>query len=122
MIFAAVVYCLAALPPFLAQVCLVFGAPWGHLTMGGKWEGALPPRIRPVAAVQATLLLCLMTIALDQGGVTDFGWPSWSLWPALALTYLTTLGNLATPSPRERLYWGPLTLIMSGALSWIAFL
>ena len=119
---AALLYCVAAIPPFLSQLCLMFGAPWAHLTMGGKWNGALPPRIRPLAALQALLLLCLMSVALDAGGVRSFGWPDWSIWPALALTYLTTLGNLATPSRWERLLWGPLTLIMSGALSWIAFL
>ena len=122
MTIAAVVYCLAALPPTLVQIGLAAGAPWGHLTLGGKWPGQLPPRIRAVTAIQALLLITMMTVALDSAGLVPLGWPEVALWITLIITYLSTLANLATPSPRERLYWGPLTLIMSGAITWIAFL
>lgn len=28
------------------HVAMICGAPWGHLTMGGRWPGALPPAAR----------------------------------------------------------------------------
>jgi hypothetical protein len=41
---------------------------------------------------------------------------------ALALTVLTTIANIATPSRPERLLWGPVTLAMSAAAFGLALL
>jgi hypothetical protein len=110
------IYTLAAVPPILAQIGLLLGKPWGHLTMGGRWQGALPPPVRPLAAVQASLLILMASVVLDHSGAIAFGWPGWVIWPVLGLTLLTTLGNLATPSRLERLFWGPMTIIMTLSL------
>lgn len=110
------VYALAIVAPVIGQLGLLFGAPWGHLTMGGRWQGALPLRMRPLAAVQASLLILMACVVLDYSGAMEFGLPNWAIWPVLGLTVLTTIGNLVTPSRPERLFWGPVTVIMTISL------
>ena len=96
--------------------------PLGHLTMGGRWQGQLPAHIRPLTAVQAALLLAMMSVVLDYAGMVNIGWPDWAIWPTLAITLLSTVANLGTPSRMERLLWGPATLLMSASLLWVVFL
>ena len=118
---AAIVYCLAALPPTAVQIALAAGAPLAHLTLGGRWAGRLPAKVRPFAAFQALILIALMSIVLDHQGFIDLGWPNLAIWFAVVVTLLTTIANLITPSRPERLLWGPMTAIMSCAILWIAF-
>lgn len=118
---AAVTYALLAFPPAFVQAALTFGAPWGVLTMGGKFPGALPHRIRLVSALQCVLLLTMALVALDHGGVIEMNWPSWLIWPVLAVTALSTVANLATPSRPERLLWGPIISAMFICIAYLAF-
>lgn len=119
---AAYIFAIAALMPVGMHVGLVMGRPWGHLTMGGRWPGVLPARQRAMAAVQALILVALILVVFDHVDLWPIGLPGWVIWPALVLTLLTTLANLATPSLPERRLWGPVTMIMSCAILVIAFL
>ena len=109
---AAIAYALLVLAPAFVQAALTFGAPWGVLTLGGKWPGRLPVRLRFVTALQCLILLGLGMIALDLGGVLDLGWPRWLVWPFLGITAMSTLANLTTPSRPERRLWGPIMLVL----------
>ena len=44
------------------QLALVAGAPWGHLTQGGRVEGPLPIGARAVALASAVLLAVFIHI------------------------------------------------------------
>ncbi len=112
----AITYAIAAALPLAMQLGLILGAPWGRLTLGGRWPGVLPLAVRPFAGLAALLLIWLITVVLDHAGLIAFGYPDWIIWLALALTILTTIANLATPSRPERMLWGPVTLIMSASL------
>jgi hypothetical protein len=109
---AALAYTALALVAAMFQMALVFGAPWGHMTMAGQYPGRLPPRRRAWALVSALLLGAMALVMLDAAGLLTLGIPAWALWAALGLTALTTVANWITPSRPERLLWGPVTLAM----------
>ena len=112
----AITYAIATALPLAMQLGLILGAPWGRLTLGGRWPGVLPLAVRLLAGLAALLLIWLITVVLDHAGLIAAGYPDWMIWPALALTILTTIANLATPSRPERMLWGPVTVIMSASL------
>ena len=114
-------YGLLALAPAIMQVGLAWCAPWGHLTLGGQYPGVLPPGLRIGALVQSLILLLMAASVTQRAGVLDAGLPDWSIWPALAITVLTTIGNLATPSIPERRLWGPVTVAMLAAILVVIF-
>ena len=98
------------------QWCLTLGAPWGHLTMGGKFEGALPNGLRVAAMVQSFILLGLATLVLSRSGVafpTLADYSGQGAWIAVAVSAVALVLNSITPSRRERLLWAPVTLLMT---------
>lgn len=107
-IFAA--FCLGVL---VFQLCLIGGAPWGHLTQGGSHPGKLPASRRVAAAASACLMLAMAAAILSAAGGWPH-WPRWTGWGTLGLMVLSAGMNLATPSRAERLLWGPVTLAMLG--------
>lgn len=102
---------LAAIAAFV-QVALFFGAPWGVLTMGGRWPGVMPPAARAFSFIQAILLLALAGTVLAQAGLLGAQPPRWMLWVAGVVTVLSAIANNITPSLPERRLWGPITLLM----------
>lgn len=93
------------------QIALILGAPWGHLTQGGANQGSLPPRAR-VAAVLSSVVLVLMACGVLSGAGLWPNWPRWASWLALAMTAVSLVLNLITPSAAERRLWGPVTAVM----------
>lgn len=118
----AITYAVLAGFPTAMQIALAAGAPLGRFTVGGRFPGRLPGPWRALALVQASLLLAMACAMLDRGGVLRLGLPDLSFWTALALTVLTTIANIATPSRPERLLWGPVTLAMTATAIGIALL
>ena len=97
------------------QMALSMGAPLGHLTLGGRYAGALPIPVRFGAAFQGLLILVLAGVVLDHAGVVALDTASWAIWAPVGFMTLSSLGNLITPSPAERRLWAPITLVMLGA-------
>ncbi|GAA6202926.1 hypothetical protein [Aquicoccus sp. SU-CL01552] len=118
----AISYAALAGFPTAMHIALAAGAPLGRFTIGGRFPGRLPGPWRALALVQASLLLAMACAMLDRGGVLRLGLPDAAFWTALALTVLTTIANVATPSRPERLLWGPVTLAMTAAAIGIALL
>lgn len=112
---AATAYAVLAAFPMLAQVALALGAPWGRITMGGRWPGRLPPAARIGAALQAVVLATLATVALDHGGVLDLGLAPAAIWGVVAVACVTAVLNNITPSRMERRLWGLPTVLMAVA-------
>lgn len=111
----AISYAALAGLPIAMQIALAAGAPLGRFTIGGRFPGRLPRPWRALALVQASLLLAMACTMLDRGGVLHLGLPNGAFWTALALSVLTMIANIVTPSRPERLLWGPVTLAMSAA-------
>ena len=83
--------------------------------MGGAFPGVLPPALRAVAAVQACVLALLTGIVVARAGVAL---PLWShaarrwIWLAVALSGISLVLNLITPSSGERILWAPASLLL----------
>jgi hypothetical protein len=87
------------------HLAVILGAPWGRLTMGGRWPGVLPPRARVLSAASAVLTVA-MAVVLWQAG------PAWAVQGVVALMVLSVVGNAATRSEGERRLWLPVSLAM----------
>jgi len=108
---SALIYFAICVGIVLFQVCMIAGAPWGRLTQGGFNSGELPIRNRILAGFSAFLMLSLGLSIVSAAGYWP-GWPIWSGWIALALTVVSAVMNLLTPSLPERMLWAPVTLSM----------
>ncbi len=96
-------------------LALACGAPWGELTMGGKYRGRLPVAMRVACLLQGAVLALLAVIVWCSAGMAGpdlqpqaQGW----IWWVVAFCAVSVALNLATPSPRERKLWAP----VAGAL------
>ena len=108
---AAIVYALCIAGVIIFQICLIAGAPWGHLTQGGSNHGALPRSGKAAAAVSILVLAFMAGGVASAAGLTP-GWPAWTGWTAVAVQAASTLANWATPSKPERRLWAPITTLM----------
>ena len=89
------------------QATLAAGAPLGAHVLGGRYSGALPPRLRAFSAIAAVLLLGFALVTLARAGV--IGWPAGvagllvpASWVVAGFLVVNTLGNLASKSRFER--------------------
>lgn len=93
----------------LFQLALALGAPWGAYTLGGKYPGQLPPKIRLAALVQILIVLLFGAIVLARSGLAlsaIYPFIRVAIWFVMGFFVLGTIANLTTPSKRERLLWG----------------
>ena len=97
------------------HVALLFGAPWGHLTLGGRYDRVLPVKIRLVSAPSAILMSLFIVAVLARGGVAFQGLHRISrmaIWPVVGYCVLGVLLNSVSRSKWERILWVPVTLAM----------
>jgi hypothetical protein len=118
---AAIIYAIVTLGVVAFQIALAAGAPWGAYAMGGASPGQFPPALRIAAIIQAVLLVGMAAVILARAGLVLPGWSRvshWLVWIVVALTALSLILNLITPSPGERALWAPtlsLLLLTTGA-------
>lgn len=97
----------------LFQFCLSIGLPWGAASMGGKYPGVYPQKMRVVAVVNMVLLSVLMMIVLVNAGLILPQFMSFSeiaIWFVVAFYAIGTVLNTITPSKIERI-WAPVAAI-----------
>jgi hypothetical protein len=98
------------------QLALAAGAPWGELTMGGAYRGRLPLPMRAVAATSAALLAGLGAVVAARAGLALPRWRPAArrlIWAVVAYMIVGVVLNAATPSPRERALWLPVTAALA---------
>ena len=111
---AAIIYAIVALGVVAFEIALAAGAPWGAYAMGGASPGQLPPELRIAAIFQAVLLVGMAAVILARAGLILPGWSRvshWLVWIVVALTALSLVLNLISPSAGERAIWTP-TLVL----------
>ena len=97
------------------QLALALGMPWGKLTWGGKFPGALPTHMRAVALISFVLLVAFCVIVSTRAGVLLSEWQPISrilIWVVVAYCALGVIANAATPSRWERRIWLPVVIAM----------
>ena len=97
------------------QLALAAGMPWGEFTLGGKFRGRLPGRIRVVSLFSACLLMLFACIVAASAGLVFHAMhsaASQAIWFVVGYCALGVLANAATPSRRERMLWLPVVSLM----------
>lgn len=89
---AAGLYALLIIAIISFQAALVAGAPWGHLTQGGRYQGQLPLRGRMVAGVSIVLLLCMGAAIATAAGLVHLS-PAWAESVTVGVQTLSTVAN-----------------------------
>lgn len=120
---AALVFTLATLLVILFQLCLAIGLPWGAASMGGKFPGKYPPKMRWVAILNAIVLLVLIMIVVIRAGLIFpelLFYSSIAIWVVVLFALIGTILNSITPSKIERI-WAPVALIQLISSAMVAF-
>lgn len=107
----------------LFQLALALGSPWGEYTVGGRFPGKLPPKMRLAALAQLLILLLFAAVVLARSGLALEGLHSFSrvaIWFVAGFFVLGSIANLTTPSKGERLLWGPVNVALLIAAIFIA--
>jgi hypothetical protein len=97
----------------LFQGCLAAGLPWGKASMGGKYPGKYPPKMRIVAVVNMVVLSLIAAIVLAHANLVFPQLRAISgiaIWVIVIFFVVGTLLNTITPSRIERI-WAPVALI-----------
>ena len=118
---AAILYALIIALVVLFQVCLIFGAPWGQITQGGRYEESLPVGGRVVATLSVPTLIFMAASIISAAGLVP-NWTDWTAYAAIAVQALSTTLNWITPSQKERFLWGPITSIMLLLAAYVVFI
>ena len=117
---AAILYISITVLVIFFQFGLVFGAPWGEFTQGGRFKGALPISGRVIAALSIPLLIFMaLSIASVVGFI--FEWDRWAATATIAFQGVTVILNWITPSRKEKLLWGPVTTVAFGLCSYVIY-
>lgn len=113
--YAAIVYAGLTCGIVAFQLALAAGVPWGAFAMGGAYPGVFPPALRLAAVLQGALLAVFALMVLARAGVTLSAWARVSriaVWVVAALSLVSLVLNLATPSAWERAIWAPVAGVM----------
>ena len=109
----AIIYALSMSIIIIFQGCLAAGLPWGAASMGGKFPGKYPPKMRIVAVINMFVLSFLALIVLSKAGlvlpqITTFA--NYAIWFVVAFGLVSIVLNSITRSKIERI-WVPFTVI-----------
>ena len=114
MILLANIYIVLTIIIVLFQLALVCGAPLGEYTMGGKFPGKLPLKMRIAALIQIFILLLFASVVIAKAGISLEQYHSIGrigIWFVVAFFVLGSIVNLLSPSRKEKLIMGPANLI-----------
>ena len=117
---AAILYAVIVTVVVLFQFCLIFRAPWGRNTQGGRNEGPLPFAGRVIAALSVPMLILMGASITSAAGLIPH-WAGWTAYVAIAVQALSTTLNWITPSQKERRLWGPITSVMLFSAAYVVF-
>jgi hypothetical protein len=97
----------------LFQACLAAGLPWGAASMGGKFPGKYPPKMRLVAILNIFILAFIAVIVLSRAGLIFpqmLAFSKSAIWVVVVFFAIGTIMNAITPSKIERI-WSPVALV-----------
>ena len=116
---AAITYTILMGIVIVFQGCLALGLPWGAASMGGKFPGKYPPKMRVVAVIYMLILASLSLIVLIKAELILhqlFTFSKYAIWFVVIFSIIGTILKSITKSKIERI-WIPV-----GAIQLIASL
>jgi hypothetical protein len=114
MVFTIAIFSTFCVLVALFQLALALGAPWGEYTMGGRFRGQLPPKMRIAALFQIAILFVMVFIVLTRSGVVVnqfYDVSRTAIWFVVFFFVIGSILNLLTPSKKERVVWGPVNIL-----------
>lgn len=111
--FPAIIYSISIGIVVIFQLGLAIGLPWGAASMGGKYPGKYPPKMRIVALVNMLVLSFLTLIVLANSSLLMpelFSFSRYAVWFVVLFSFIGILLNSITPSKIERI-WVPFTIV-----------
>lgn len=110
---SSVTFCVFTGIVIIFQGCLAAGLPWGKASMGGKYPGKYPPKMRMVAVLNMLILAFMAAVVLSEANlmfpqlrlISGIG-----IWVIVVFFVIGTIMNTITPSKIERI-WAPVALI-----------
>jgi len=103
------VYLLLNTIVILFQIALMVGMPWGSASMGGKFPGVYPKKMRIIAGVNVLVIFVFSLIVLTRSGLIFTNLMELSrilIWVVVLFCTAGTILNTITPSRIERI-WAP---------------
>ncbi|MFV1884944.1 MAG: hypothetical protein ACMZ7B_10685 [Balneola sp.] len=110
---SAQIFTVLTLLVIVFQACLAAGLPWGAASMGGKFSGTYPPKMRLVAILNILILSFMIIIVLSRAELIlpeMFSFSKIAIWVVAFFFIAATIMNTITPSKVERI-WAPVALI-----------
>lgn len=106
---AAIIFTILIGIVIVFQACLAAGLPWGAASMGGKFPGKYPPKMRAVAVINILILLFIGIIGLSRANllftpIMSISKPA--MWVVVVFFAIGTVMNSITSSKIERI-WAP---------------
>jgi hypothetical protein len=95
------------------QGCLAAGVPWGRASMGGRYPGKYPQKMRVVAVLNMVILAFIAAVVFSESNlmfpqlktISGIG-----IWVVVIFCSIGTIMNSITPSKIERI-WAPVALV-----------
>jgi hypothetical protein len=109
---AAIVFTILTGIVIIFQGCLVIGLPWGKASMGGKYPGKYPLKMKVVAIINIFVLSLFIGIVLSKANLIYPQLKYFSnigIWLVVAFMLIGTVLNTITKSKIERI-WIPVSL------------
>ncbi|MEB2778683.1 hypothetical protein SYJ56_25470 [Algoriphagus sp. D3-2-R+10] len=110
---AAIIFANLTVIVILFQGCLALGMPYGEASMGGKYPGTYPLKMRVVAVMNMLLLSFTAALILAKADMLFPQLKSASVigvWFIVVFFGIGTVLNSITPSKIERM-WAPVALV-----------
>jgi hypothetical protein len=95
------------------HACLAAGAPWGAASMGGRYPGKYPPKMRWVAVLNLVVVALMAIVVLSRAGLIFndvMPFARIAIWVVVVMFLAGTVMNTITPSKIERI-WAPVALL-----------
>lgn len=110
---SAIIFTIFSGVVIIFQGCLAAGVPWGEASMGGKYPGKYPPKMRIVAIINMLILGFISAIVLSEAdllfpqlnNISNIG-----VWVIVVFFVIGTIMNSISPSKKEHI-WIPVTVI-----------
>jgi len=114
-ITSAYVFTILSAIIILFQLGLTVGMPWGKASMGGKYPGKYPPKMRVVSLVNIFIMIIIALIVLIKANIIFPQIKNISgiaIYFVVGFSVLATILNIITPSKIERIIWAPVTTLL----------